>query len=60
MIGKDLLQLRGMPRETITEILDTAEVVAVEKDTSTSRLLRRGPGSGTVKAGDAVVVAPRH
>lgn len=25
MIGKDLLQLRGMPRETITEILDTAE-----------------------------------
>ncbi len=27
MIGKDLLQLRGMPRETITEILDTAELM---------------------------------
>ena len=42
------------------EILDVAEVIAVEKDTSTSRLLGKGPGSGTVKAGDAVVVAPRH
>ena len=42
------------------EILDVAEVIAVEKDTSTSRLLGKGPGSVTVKAGDAVVVAPRH
>lgn len=41
------------------ELLDVAEVAAVEKDTSTARLLRKGAGSGSVKAGDAVVVVPR-